>query len=373
MRVRVGAATDIGRVREGNEDAYLVEAPLYAVADGVGGHRGGEVASELAIDTLHRRFLERRGPLGEHVNEANRAVFEHAQRDRSVAGMATTLTAALIDDDRALLAHVGDSRAYLFRDGDLSRLTEDHTLVHQMVMSGEITPEEAEAHPHRNIITRVVGMEGRIEVDQIDLRLRPGDRILLCTDGLTGMLDEDEIRGILAGMPEPQQAADRLVQAANRAGGVDNITALVIDLAEGEDPPVETSTPVERGTIAPVPSRPAGPAARISGRRGRRLALWGGLALAVVVIGLVGLRLFLDTQWFVGVANGHVAVYRGIPAEVVGFELHHVVVETEIPAADAESLALYRDLPDGITADDRASAEAIVHEIRRDLSRPRSP
>ena len=374
MRVRVGAATDIGQVREGNEDAYLVEAPLYAVADGMGGHKGGEVASGLAIDTLHRRFLERREPLAENVNEANRVVFERSMSDRSVAGMGTTLTAALIDDDRARVAHVGDSRAYLLRDGDLSLLTEDHTLVHRMVMSGEITPEEAEVHPHRSILTRVVGMEGRIEVDEVELALQPGDRVLLCTDGLTGMLDEETIGRILASEGDPQAAADRLVEAANRAGGVDNITALVLDLAEGEDPPVDTSTPVERGAAAPAaPSRPAGPAARISGRRVRRIPLWGGLALAVVVIGLVGLRLFPDTQWFVGVSNGHVAVYRGIPAEVAGFELHHVVVETEIPAADAESLALYRDLPDGITADDRASAEAIVREIRHDLSRPRSP
>ena len=233
MKVIVGAASDIGQVREGNEDSYLVEQPLYVVADGMGGHRGGEVASELAIETIQALFLKREGSLVTQVEEANRRVFERSQSDRNVAGMGTTLTAALVDGSRVQLAHVGDSRAYLFRDHELTILTEDHTLVHRMVMAGEITEEEAEVHPHRSILTRALGVDGRIQVDELAIDVRPGDRILLCTDGLTGMVSEEQIGTILDSTPgDAQGAVERLIAEANRAGGVDNITAVVLDFTD---------------------------------------------------------------------------------------------------------------------------------------------
>lgn len=384
MRVIAAAATDVGRVREGNEDAFLVLDPLFVVADGMGGARGGEVASNLAVDTIRRLFERSEGSLTEQVEEANRTVFERSQQDREVSGMGTTLTAALVEGGRARLAHVGDSRAYLFRDGELHLVTEDHTLVRRMVQEGEISAEEAETHPHRNILTRVLGVDGAVVVDEGLLDLREGDRILLCTDGLSGMVGAGEIAAILSGTRDPQEAADRLVAAANRAGGVDNITAVILDVADGgtsgeparpahvtsrsprspADPPT-TTPPVPAAPARPAPS-PRRPADR--SRVLRRTGLGAGVALAVIVVGVVALRLYLDAQWFVGVSDGRVAVFRGVPAEVAGLELHSVVVETTIPAEEAQSLALYRELPDGITADDREAADAIVEQIRRDVA-----
>jgi protein phosphatase len=401
MRIRVGAATDIGQVREGNEDSFLVQDPLFAVADGMGGHRGGEVASTLALATIRRLLAAREGSLGDRVQEANRAVFERSQADREVAGMGTTLTAAELDGGRLRLAHVGDSRAYLFRDGRLRLLTEDHTLVHRMVLEGEITESEAESHPHRSILTRALGVDGAVEVDEDSLELHAGDRLLLCTDGLTGMVADEDIETTLGEVPDPQEAVERLVGAANRAGGVDNITAVILDVTEdgaaadettgaaGAETRTRTTTePDPFGTASrPISPAPAGtrrdgatetrgaarrpPAGRPRSRSGRgflRVGIGVGVSIAVLLLGLVGLRLFLDSQWFVGVSNGRVAIFRGVPTEVVGLKLHAVVVETTIPAAEAEELALYRDLSEGITAENREAADAIVEAIREDLA-----
>ena len=417
MKVSVGAATDIGQVREGNEDSFLVVAPLYAVADGMGGHRGGEVASNLALETVQGMFERKEGSLADQVVEANRAVFDRSQNDRSVSGMGTTLTAALVDGSRVHLVHVGDSRAYLLRGGELAQLTEDHTLVHRMVMEGEISQEEAETHPHRSILTRALGVDQSVQVDEGDVEVAAGDRLLLCTDGLTGMVPEGQIREILLESADPQEAVEKLVKVANRAGGIDNITAVILDFSEdgsglGEtkrsaipqqptmERPPPPATPSKRSDItvvgAPIPepspeastaqgpstpSRAARPAAgtqpgaprRSSRRVGRKVGICGGVTLAIVALGVVGLRLYLDTQWFVGVSNGRVAIFRGVPTEVGGFELHSVVVETSIPAEEAQALALYRDLPDGITADDRTGAETIVESIRDDVARFEQP
>jgi len=378
MNVRVGAATDIGRVREGNEDSFLAREPLFAVADGMGGHLGGEVASRLALETVERLFEERAGSLTEQVEEANRAVFERSQQDRGVAGMGTTLTAALVEGERVRLAHVGDSRAYLFREGVLHRLTEDHTLVHRMVQEGEITEAEAERHPHRSVLTRALGVDPGVRVDEGYVRISPGDRLLLCTDGLTGMVPERRIGTVLGDVADPQQAADRLVSEANAAGGVDNITVIVLDFSGNGEPddPVRAPATATIPDDAPVPAgdeRRAGrdgPAA--PGRRTTRRAIGAGVAVAVIVVALVGIRLYLDSQWFVGVSDDRVAIFRGVPAQVVGLDLSSVVVETAIEADEARALALYRDLDEGITAEDRESAEAIVEQIRLDVARARA-
>jgi protein phosphatase len=378
MRVVAAAATDIGQVREGNEDAYLVLDPLFAVADGMGGHRGGEVASSLALETVQRLFEGEEGSLTDQVELANRAVFERSQADREVSGMGTTLTAALIEGNRARLAHVGDSRAYLLRDGALTLLTEDHTLVHRMVQEGEITESEAEMHPHRSILTRALGVEETLEVDEAFVDLREGDRLLLCTDGLTSMVDDERIREVLSTVPDPREAAERLVRVANEAGGIDNITVVVLDAA-ADGPPqgravAETGSipapPVHHDTV-PAPGPPPSSSGRTAARAAtaRRVGVRAGVAVAAVVLVAFAVRLYLDTQWFVGVSNGRVAIFRGVPAEVAGFHLSSVVVETSIPAEDAEALALYRDdLSDGITADDREGAEAIVEQIRTDVA-----
>jgi len=166
VRIEAGVATHVGQVRSGNEDAYLLEPPLYAVADGMGGHRGGEVASQLALTTIAESFRKGAVPFAEQVQAANRAVFERSGADRAVAGMGTTLTAAVIRGDLAHLVHVGDSRAYLLRAGSLRQLTDDHTLVNRMVKAGEITPAEAEVHPHRNVLVRALGTEPDVRLDQ---------------------------------------------------------------------------------------------------------------------------------------------------------------------------------------------------------------
>jgi protein phosphatase len=367
VNVRVGSASDIGQVREGNEDSFLVLAPLYVVADGMGGHRGGEVASSLALETVQRLFEAQQGTLAEQVTEANRAVFERSQQDRSVAGMGTTITAALVDGDRVHLAHVGDSRAYLFRGGELSMLTEDHTLVHRMVVEGEITEAEAETHPHRSILTRALGVDASVQVDEGDIRSVAGDRILLCSDGLTAMVTDGQIREILSTTADPQEAVDTLVRVANRAGGIDNITVVILDFDEGEVPG-RADTTEARVPYQPAVERPMDPRAPARVARGRRVGIGAGIAVTIGVLAFVGLRLYLDTQWFVGVYNGRVAVFRGIPAEVGGIGLHSVVVETSIPAEDAQALPFYRELGDGITAADRESADAIVQQIRADVT-----
>lgn len=396
MRTRVGATTDIGQVREGNEDAILINDPLYAVADGMGGHRGGEVASNLALQTVEQMFAERQGTLTEQVERANRAVFERSQSDRDVSGMGTTLTAALIEGGAVRLAHVGDSRAYLFRGGKLQLLTEDHTLVHRMVVEGEITETEAENHPHRSVLTRALGVEGDVRVDETKVAVQEGDRLLLCTDGLTGMLSEDQIESILQDVRDPQEAVDRLVREANRAGGIDNITAVIIDFTE--DGRIEDSVPKEDAqtrppttqhptpTMAPPPPaggdvttwssppttrrQPAPKAARPP--TAGKLLVGIVIVLAITALGFVGVRLYLDSQWFVGVSNGRVAIFRGVPAEVAGLEMNSVVVETSIRASDTEELAVWGDrLPDGITVDDRDIAEDVVEQIRTDIERAR--
>jgi protein phosphatase len=365
MKIEVGVATDIGRVREGNEDSYLVEPPLYAVADGMGGHRGGEVASQLALETVEALFREGDTSLAEQVREANRAVFARSQEDKAVSGMGTTLTAAQIEGGAVRLAHVGDSRAYLLRAGALRQLTDDHTLVNRMVKAGEITESEAEVHPHRNVLTRTIGTEAEVHVDEDQVPLMDGDRLLLCSDGLFGMVAEDQLQAIMEAEPDPQKTADRLIKAANRAGGVDNITVIVLDAHDdgGDDTTVEEAeetTPGERVLRENAPT----------------IRRWiAGLVIAVVLLAgaLVALRAYVDRQWYVGVADGKVAIYQGIPATPLGYELHSVAEVTEIPATDAEALLLYANLPDGISANSRADADAIVEQIRTDVAAAKPP
>ena len=232
MNYRVGSRTDIGRARERNEDSMLVKEPLFAVADGMGGHRGGDVASAMTREALEDLDLPPEGSMAtlvEKIKAVNRAVLDRGAAEGALRGMGTTLTAVLTDGDRAHVAHVGDSRAYLYRGGVLQRLTEDHTLVQRMVREGKISADQAEHHPQRSVLTRALGVDEDLPVDELTLDMHPGDRILICSDGLTGMLDEERIGEILESEPDPQGACDRLVEEANGAGGEDNITVIVAD------------------------------------------------------------------------------------------------------------------------------------------------
>ncbi len=362
MRIEVGVRSDIGRVREGNEDSYLIDPPLFAVADGMGGHQGGEVASQMALETIEELYRAGTGSLADQVREANQAVFAAAQQDQAVTGMGTTLTAVMIGDAGVQLAHVGDSRAYLLRVGQMRQLTSDHTLVGRMIEAGEITPAEAEVHPHRNVLTRALGTEPVVEVDEELVALMDGDRLLLCSDGLFGMVAEDQIQAICEAEPDPQKVADRLIKAANRAGGVDNITVVVLDAHDD-------------GTVTPrAPGAPE-PIEYTSGERALRehaptIRRWvaGSIVAIVVLAGVLALvRGQIDNQWYVGESDGKVAIFQGIPAAPLGYELHSVTEVTEVSAADAQELELYADLDEGISANSRSEADAIVEQIRLDV------
>lgn len=370
MRVRAGAATDVGLVREHNEDAYLTDPPLFAVADGLGGHQGGEVASRVALETLqeaHRRDGDDLD-LVEAVRRANRAVVERAREDPALAGMGTTLTIVRVEGDRFSLAHVGDSRAYLLREDDLSLLTEDHTLVHRMVLEGRLTEAQAEVHPQRSVLTRALGVEEEIAVDVGVHDLRPGDRILLCSDGLTAMVRDSSIREILAAREDPQAAAEALVDAANTAGGVDNTTVVVLDAMDGEGRAAEPAARTAETPAAGAEATAAPAGARRVGGQWRRPVAWTVVGVAVIVVAAVGAKAYVDRQWFVGVSAGRVAIYRGIPAEVLGIELFTLVEETDLPADEAGRLAPWRGLRDGITADSEDEARAIVEQMERDVA-----
>jgi serine/threonine protein phosphatase PrpC len=236
LSIIVGAATDVGRVRDHNEDGYLFDdgLGLVAVADGMGGHRGGEVASATALEALHTALSGSDG-IREAVGVANDRVFERSTTDEGLRGMGTTLTAGVFDRRGTLtFGHVGDSRAYLLRDNELSRITTDHSLVEELMAAGELTEEEAERHPQRSMITRAIGLEPGVEVDLYPVELEAGDRVMLCSDGLTTMLHEAEIAALLDEQDDPERAAQALVTAANAAGGVDNITVLVVDVVEAD-------------------------------------------------------------------------------------------------------------------------------------------
>jgi PPM family protein phosphatase len=337
---QIAAVTDPGRRRRQNEDAYVVQPPLFAVADGMGGAQAGEIASRIAASALRDSGS---GP-GEDavaalIQEANRRVYEAAASDDARAGMGTTMTAALFGAGSVRIGHVGDSRAYRVRDGVLEQLTEDHSLVAELVRSGKLSPEEADVHPQRSVITRVLGTDPEVDVDTFEVEARPGDIFMICSDGLTSMVDDDAILSVL-GQPGRalEQRAHSLVDAANRGGGEDNITVILFELGDGD--------PDDTGTFAAVEELPptdddertlteldAVPTvddtvlvsraelerrAADSPRRVPRTAI--AVITGTIVVVLAALVVWtLSRSYFVGVqSDGHVAVYQGFPWNVVG-------------------------------------------------------
>ena len=239
--LRSGSASDVGRVRSVNEDLALESMTLFAVADGMGGHAGGEVAARTAIDALQREFGLHQSAEGltGAVHQANVAVWERSQEDTDLRGMGTTLTAAALvatpDGDRLVMANVGDSRSYRFHDGRLIQLSHDHSVAEELVDRGELSEAEAAIHPHRHILTRALGVSSDVDVDVWEMTPESGDRYLLCSDGLTNEVPESQINDVLTSVPDPQQAADKLVRLANESGGNDNITVVVLDVVVGEE------------------------------------------------------------------------------------------------------------------------------------------
>jgi PPM family protein phosphatase len=243
---QIGRSTGIshpGRKRRHNEDAWVCAPPLFAVADGMGGARGGEIASRVAATALGE---EVNGSGEERVvaliQEANRQVFERANEDSDASGMGTTITVALVEDGAVAIGHVGDSRAYLIRDAKLEQLTEDHSLVAELVRSGRLSPEEAESHPQRSVITRALGTDLDVDVDSFSIAAKPGDFFLICSDGLTSMVDDETILDAVERLRSDFDGlAKELVSTANRSGGEDNITVVFFEItAQGAEPPAET-------------------------------------------------------------------------------------------------------------------------------------
>lgn len=374
------AGSDTGRQRRANEDSLLARAPLFVVADGMGGAQAGEVASRIAIECFQPGLPDASEPeraLAAIARSANAHIHELSHTNAEQAGMGTTLTAVWVGEQEVAIAHVGDSRAYCLRDGELLRLTDDHSLVDELLRQGRLTPEEALEHPQRSVITRALGPEAEVEVDTRSFRGREGDVYLLCSDGLTTMLPEQQIASLLLARPILRDAGEALIAAANDAGGRDNITVLLLRLEDvhvGEQPstqehqltnpelaavaiapPAEPAAaqfapavepavepasavqfePAPAAQFAPAgqspqPSAPRAPRApRVATPatppgRGRKRTRWrrlGVLAVLLAVLGLIGSAAYLALQsvYFVATNNrGLITMYEGLPYRLPG-------------------------------------------------------
>ncbi|HTA32717.1 MAG TPA: Stp1/IreP family PP2C-type Ser/Thr phosphatase [Solirubrobacteraceae bacterium] len=351
------AGSDTGRQRRANEDSLLARSPLFVVADGMGGAQAGEVASRIAVESFQPGLAETSHPeleLAELARAANARIHELSHANAEQAGMGTTLTAVYVGEQEVAIAHVGDSRAYCLRDGQLLRLTDDHSLVDELMRQGRLTPEEAVEHPQRSVITRALGPEGMVEVDTRSFRARDGDVYLLCSDGLTTMIGEDEIAATLLAHERLRDAGEALIAAANHAGGRDNITVVLLRLEEVQPatapPPEEGATMVGVPAVAVPPQQPDGvtgthpslgatalsspapastrrrlprvaPATSSRPRRRLRIRHAGALAFTLVVLGLLaaGAYLALQSVYFIGTNNrGLVTMFEGLPYRLPG-------------------------------------------------------
>ncbi|HTT85735.1 MAG TPA: PP2C family serine/threonine-protein phosphatase [Acidimicrobiales bacterium] len=389
--LRSGSASDVGRVRTINEDRILESPTLFAVADGMGGHVGGEVAAKIAIETLERGFTRAAtmdGLVGA-VEDANLAVWERGVGDQALRGMGTTVTAAALvatgEGDRMVLVNVGDSRAYRFHQGDLYQLSVDHSVAEELVARGELSESEAAVHPHRHILTRALGIGPEVNVDAWQVIPEEGDRYLLCSDGLSNEVLPDAIADVLASVREPRAAAEALVGLANDAGGSDNITAIVVDVLIGD--PVAGDGSQEAAAAAPAADEPAGSvttvpeplapapaeAPPVAGEDGARAAvaeseapapasqpptaeeppsrrtgprritfrvlffllLLVGLAVAAFLV----IRFFVTDSYYVGLKSHEIVIFQGRPGGFLGIE-PKVVRRTGVTTEQVGSLYL---------------------------------
>jgi serine/threonine protein phosphatase PrpC len=363
--------TDTGRQRRANEDSMLARSPLFVVADGMGGAQAGEVASQLAIESFQHGLedtTDAEGSLAEYARAANFSIHQLSQANAEHAGMGTTLTAVYVGERDVAIAHVGDSRAYCLRDGELLRLTDDHSLVDELIRQGKLTPEEAVEHPQRSVITRALGPEPEVEIDTRSYRARDGDVYLLCSDGLTTMVPDGSLAAILLTHPRLRAAGEALIAAANEAGGRDNITVVLLRVEDLEvavsgeyDTATLTGIPViqgngsgaapdigpgaraggtaeDGGRFAPsdrpsvdhpapagrpgvlTPRRPS-PPAPAGTRRKRRLRRAGAVGIVSGVLALLVAGAYVASQqvYFIGTNNrGLVTLFSGVPYELPG-------------------------------------------------------
>jgi serine/threonine protein phosphatase PrpC len=399
--LRYAARSDRGLIRGNNQDSVYAGPRLLAVADGMGGHAAGDVASKVVISALEH--LDDDAPSGDMLQALRQAVFEGSEHLREVIrespqleGMGTTLTAILFAGSRLALCHVGDSRAYLVRDGQFSQITHDDTFVQTLIDDGRITAEEANSHPQRSLLLRALNGQ-EVEPDLSMREARDGDRYLLCSDGLSGVVSEETLAEALKD-PDPQSTADRLIELALRSGGPDNITVIVADVVEDSggrgrlDPvidgaagdnvgqrQVDARSAAGRAALADPPSPPAppptpptggGPSAR---RRPLRLLLVAVAALVVVVAGAVGTYVWALGHWFVGVYGSgtaaQVAVFRGLDVSIVGFDFFELDRNTGMALTDLTPAARSR-VRGGITANSADDADRILAALRDQRLRP---
>lgn len=342
-----GSRTDIGCVREQNEDSLVVAPPLYVVADGMGGHEAGEVASEIAVTTIQECAPEHAdaADLGKAVRQANRDIIDAALAGRGHEGMGTTCTAAMLEGSRLVIAQVGDSRAYLLHGGKLTQLTRDHSLMANMIEAGQITPEEARVHPNRSVITRALGNDPDTIPDLYEINVESGDRLLLCSDGLTSMVEDPVIEGLMNRQADPQRCATALVNEAIAAGGSDNVTVIVADVEGG------------------------------SARTRRKLARRGRITIALVLLllaaiialaGWGGYTYLHNTAYLAASDDGYVQVYRGVPGDVLGFSYSELVETTNVKVSDLPPSAADR-ISENMRVDSVDEALGLVEDYREEL------
>jgi PPM family protein phosphatase len=400
LALRYAVRSDVGLLREGNEDSAYAGPHLLALADGMGGHAAGEVASAVAISALMGLDddvpgLDMLGALADAVAKANAQLHDMSAVDASVEGMGTTLTAMLWSLPRVALCHIGDSRAYMLRDGEFYQITRDHTLVQSLLDEGRISEDEAATHPQRSLILRA--LDSRTDAEP-DLSLRealPGDRYLLCSDGLSDVVTEETLHRTLLAIPDPDEAVIQLVELANRAGGPDNITCIVADVldtatskvasselsvvagavsSQGGPPMAHADTPANRAHRLTLPDAPddenLGAAnGRVGGGEQPHRRPWplvtAILVILVVVIvgGGFGAWTYTQHQYFVGASNGQVAIFRGVNQEVAGISLSSVYRRTGIPIAQV-TMDDRQQVMSTITASSLTEANRIVSSIQ---------
>lgn len=332
-----GARSDVGLVRGHNEDSFLLRTPLFVVSDGMGGHAAGEVASSIAVETVGERAPGTADDvlLGAAVEAANMAVIEAAEQGIGKPGMGCTVTSVLIEKNKMAVAHVGDSRAYVLRQGTLVRVTHDHSYVEELVDSGQITADEARTHPSRSIITRALGSDPDMYADHFSLEVNDGDRVILCSDGLSSMISDAEIEALAVSSATPQQAADNLVAAALTAGGADNVTVVVVD--------------VLNDGIADAARR----------RLFHRAAILSGVIVALLALSLLFAVALVRSEWYLGVNGTTVGLYRGIKGEFLGVPTSELVGTSSVELSDLPT-SVQDQLAQGIRVDSEEAGREVI-------------
>lgn len=340
-----GARSDVGLVRGHNEDSFLLRAPLFMVSDGMGGHASGEVASSIAIETVGEQAPGTADDvlLGAAVESANMSVIEASEQGIGKPGMGCTATAVLIEGNRMAVAHVGDSRAYVLRQGTLVRITHDHSYVEELVDSGQITADEARTHPSRSIITRALGSDPDMYADHFSLEVNDGDRVILCSDGLSSMISDAEIESLAVSSATPQQAADNLVAAALTAGGSDNVTVVVVD--------------VLNDGLADAARR----------RLVRRASIVSGVIAACLALSVLFAAALVRSEWYLGVDGSTVGLYRGVNGEFLGVSLSELVGTSSVELSDLPT-SVQDQLAQGIRVESEEAGREVIDSYHAQIN-----